>query len=143
MAATASLYGPHPSVVSCVCKPHAVREYRSRIKGDCVHSAALAGQPGENQLRIGIHADVRVLFAYFVALFDGDTALTLLHEAMQFINLNPGDFEIFELVAPALNSGNCWELCESQNPSRKYENHFQTLFGEQFSLFKDESESQA
>jgi hypothetical protein len=59
---------------------------------------ALASQPGEYQLRIRIHSNERVLLAYFVGFFDGYTALPLLHEAMQFVYLNPPDLQILKRV---------------------------------------------
>jgi hypothetical protein len=59
---------------------------------------ALASQPGEYQLRIRIHSNERVLLAYFVGFFDGYATFPLLHEAMQFIDLNPPDLQILKRV---------------------------------------------
>lgn len=78
----------------------APRGTRVQIAHECnrVCGGALASQPRENQFCIRIHADERVLLAYFVGFFDGHSALAFLDEAMQFVNLDTSNLKVLQLV---------------------------------------------
>jgi hypothetical protein len=98
-----------PPSVSCELRVQAPFGTRIEIahKRNRVGRCALACKPREDQLRVGIHSDERVLLSNVVALFDGRAAFPLLDEAMQLIALNEANRKIFQFVTHHCGAAIC------------------------------------